>query len=498
MRTTPIGIAMLNDERPHVFKINNEANMVVVNKWADIIRANVKNIDGSAPEIIIGSQTINNPIAAQKVGEELVRAGCRSIIMCYNVWDYPYLAWPFINTVGKDKPILSLSNNNGEFPGNVGLLASDGALRQGGVKTHRIVGDMDDPGTLSEVFDWVRAAQAVTCMKNEVYGSYGAHSMGMETGYFNLSGTQKVLGTTLYSIDQYQLVLMAEAMPAAEVKKGMDWLKEMLGDRILWDGDVLTEETLGRQIRIYLAMKQLNEEYGFGSCGLKGQRELTENYTLGDIPEMLMNDPYDWFGPKEPMVCATEADANAALTMQMLKYVTGGLPGLFMDVRLYLPELGIWDFCNSGNHASWYAERSFDPKENFKKITFHPALKYYFKAGGASMSFDAKPGQMTFARLGFYDEKPFMYITLGDVMELPAEKRAEINASTNPTWPHVHAKLGGTIDDFITLFPANHIQAAPGDLVRPLTQICEITGITPIIVGEGADKRIAPIWERVK
>ena len=30
MRTTPIGIAMLNDERPHVFQVNNEQNMAVV------------------------------------------------------------------------------------------------------------------------------------------------------------------------------------------------------------------------------------------------------------------------------------------------------------------------------------------------------------------------------------------------------------------------------------------------------------------------------------
>jgi L-fucose isomerase len=233
-------------------------------------------------------------------------------------------------------------------------------------------------------------------------------------------------------------------------------------------------------------------------CGLKGQRELTENYTLGDIPEMVMNDPYDWNGPKEPMVCSTEADSNAALTMQMLKYITGGLPTLFMDVRLYLPEKGLWDFCNSGNHASWYAERSYDPAVNFKRINFWPALKYYFKAGGASVEFDAKGGLMTFCRLGFYNAKPFMYISLGDVLDLPAEERKAINEQTNPTWPHVHAKLQGSFEEFVQLFPANHIQAAPGDLVRPLVWASEMAGITPIVVGDAAKEIIPPIWERVK
>jgi L-fucose isomerase len=498
MRTTPIGIAMLNDERPHVFKVNNAQNMEVVRQWTERISARIQTVDGSTPEIVMGSKTIYSPRVAREVGEELVRAGCRSLIMCYNVWDYPYLAWPLVNTLGKDKPILSLSNNNGEFPGNVGLLATDGALRQAGLRTHRIVGDMDDAGTLSAVTDWVRASQAITNMRNEVYGMYGGHSMGMETGFFQLAEVQKILGTTVYSIDQYQLVKIAEGLAQSEVDKGIAWLKSLMGERIHWDNDMLTEETLGRQIRIYLAMQQLNEEYGFTMCGLKGQRELTENNTLGDIPEMVMNDPYDWNGPKEPMVCATEADSNAALTQQILKYVTGGLPTLFMDVRLYLPEQGIWDFCNSGNHASWYAERSFDPAENFKKISLHPALKYYFKAGGASVEFNAKGGLFTFARLGFYDQKPFMYITLGDVLDLPADEAAAINAQTNPTWPHVHARLQGSFEEFATLFPANHIQAAPGDLVRPLVNACEIAGITPIVIGDAADRRIAPIWERVR
>ena len=105
---------------------------------------------------------------------------------------------------------------------------------------------------------------------------------------------------------------------------------------------------------------------------------------------------------------------------------------------------------------------------------------------------------MTFCRLGFYDGKPFMYISLGEAQDLPAAEQQAINAQTDPTWPHVHAKLQGSFEEFVTLFPANHIQAAPGDLVRPLVTACELTGITPLVVGDAAPRRITPIWERVK
>ncbi|MHB1455930.1 MAG: L-fucose/L-arabinose isomerase family protein, partial [Armatimonadota bacterium] len=441
MRSTPIGIAMLNDERQHVWEQNNPANIKVVNRWAEVIRKGLTNIDGSNVEVITASNIITGVRSAQEIGEELVRKGCKQIIMCYNVWNFPFLVWPFINCFGSDVPILSLSNNNGKFPGNVGLLATDGALRQAGRRTHRIVGEIDSPETQADVLDWIRASQAVTTIKNEVYGLYGGHSMGMETGFFHLTPLLKSLGCTTYQIDQLLLVKYAEQIPDADVEAGFAWFQKMLGDRILFDGKMLTPESLKMQIRIYLAMDKLNKEEGFDFCGLKGQRELTEYVTLGDVPEMVMNDPYDWRGPKESMVCSTEADAFAAVTMQLMKYISGGLPSLFMDVRLYHPDLDIWDWCNSGNHSSWYAAQSFDPAENFKHITFHPALEFYFKAGGASVEFDAMPGEMTFARMGLWDEKPYMVITKGESLELPAEQRKMINAQTDPTWPHVHARL---------------------------------------------------------
>ncbi|MCX8037107.1 MAG: fucose isomerase [Candidatus Sumerlaeia bacterium] len=497
MRSTPIGIAMLNDERKHVWEKNNPMNMKVVQKWAQILKKQLKNLDGSAPEIVIGSEIITSVRTAQKVGEQLSRANCKSVIMCYNVWNFPYLVWPFVNSVGCHVPILSLSNNNGEYPGNVGLLATDGALRQAGVRTHRIVGEMDDAGTVTKVVDWIRAAQAVTTIRNEVYGLYGGHSMGMETGFYHLTPTLKSLGTTAYQIDQLWLVEKMKTVDEKEVERGFRWLGKMLGDRILYDGKMLTPETLKTQIRLYLAMEKVNEEQGFDFCGLKGQRELTEYVCLGDVPEMLMNDPYDWRGCKEPTVCATEADAYAALTMQLMKYVSGGLPTLFMDVRLYHPDKDLWDWCNSGNHASWYAAQSMDPKENFEKVHLHPALEFYFKAGGASVEFDAKPGEMTFARLGLWDEKPFMAIMRGESIALSEAERRAINAQTNPTWPHVHARLRCSFEEFLAVFPCNHVLGVTGNRVRALTYLCEIAGIAPVVLGGDGTSRIPPIWERV-
>jgi L-fucose/D-arabinose isomerase len=498
VRSTPIGIVVINDGRPHVIEKNEAENLRAAHQWAEVIRAGMRSVVTSQPDVKVASETVKSVRTAQQVGEELRRSGCRQIIMLYNVWDFPYLVWPFFNTIGRDLPVLSLSNNNGAYPGNVGLLATDGALRQAGVRTHRIVGEPADTRTRSQVFDWLRASQAITTMRNEVYGLYGGHSMGMETGWFHLVPTIKALGTTTYHVDQFLLVHTMQDVDEGEVDTGFRWLSELIRDRILFDGDMLTPETLKTQIRLYLAMRLLNDENGFDLCGLKGQRELTEHVTLGDIPEMLMNDPYDWNGPKEPMVCATEADALAALSMQMLKYLSGGLPVLFMDVRLYHPELDLWDLVNSGNHASWYAALSSDPAENLARVRLHPALKFYFRAGGASVEFDAAPTELTFCRLGIWNDELYMVMCSGRSVELPPEERRRINKMTDPTWPHVHARLDCGYDEFLAVFPSNHILAVAGNRIRSLAWACEIAGIKPIVLGQAAEQIVAPIWERLR
>ena len=178
MKRTPIGLAMINDERPHVHSQNEADNQRVLERWAEAIRREIRDVDGGGPEVVVAPETVKSVRTAQEIGEQLRRAGCRSLILCFNVWDFPFLVWPFVNAVGRDLPILSLSNNNGRLPGNVGLLATDGALRQTGVRTHRIVGDVHDAPTRSAVADWVRAAQAVTLIHTEVYGLYGATRWG--------------------------------------------------------------------------------------------------------------------------------------------------------------------------------------------------------------------------------------------------------------------------------------------------------------------------------
>ena len=103
-------------------------------------------------------------------------------------------------------------------------------------------------------------------------------------------------------------------------------------------------------------------------------------------------------------------------------------------------------------------------------------MRFYFKEGRASVEFDANPGPLTFARLGLWDEKPFMVIIAGSVENLDAETREKLSAQTDPTQPDIHAKLNSNFDEFIKRFPCGHILAVDGDYVDALVNFCEIIG----------------------
>ena len=79
MRNTPIGIAMMNDERPHVWSLTEELNMQIVNRWADVIRQGLKNVDGSGPQVVVGSETIKSVRTAQRWARSCVGQGAAAL-----------------------------------------------------------------------------------------------------------------------------------------------------------------------------------------------------------------------------------------------------------------------------------------------------------------------------------------------------------------------------------------------------------------------------------
>ena len=217
-------------------------------------------------------------------------------------------------------------------------------------------------------------------------------------------------GIDVEEIDQWEIVRRSELVPAAQAAAGRQWLEKHAAG-VHYDGTRLTPEILERQVRSYHAMRDIIDEWHLDFSGIKGQPELTNNFATTDIAEAFLNDPYDWDGPKDTHICATECDMDGALTMLIMHRVTG-TPVLFADVRHYFTDRGIWDLENSGQHATWFAARSEDPAENMAQVHLYPE-EFYFPAGGASVHHLAAAGDITLGRLSRADGRYRMQVTLG-------------------------------------------------------------------------------------
>jgi L-fucose isomerase len=331
---------------------------------------------------------------------------------------------------------------------------------------------------LGRINTQARAAAAVQGLRGSTFGRIGGRPMGMYTA---VSNADQWLSTFGEEIDQWEIVRRSESVEESRVKAGVAWI-ERHAKAVHYDGKRLTPELLGRQIRSYHAIRELIDEWNLDFSGIKGQPELTTHFATMDVTEAFLNDPYDWEGPKPTHVTSTEADMDGALTMQLLKLISGGTPALFADVRHYHADRDVWDLCNSGQHATWYAARSDDPAENLRHVQFFPEV-FFFPAGGASVHHVAAPGDATFARLTRHNHRYRMHVVRGSFESYDAATNEAMMRQSTPEWPHAFTRLQVDAGDFLSQFGANHIHAVPGEYVAELEAVCALLDIDFRLMG---------------
>ena len=432
-------------------------------------------------EVVVEPEVIGSNDVAVRAGRRMSAENVHCTVFNFCVW-----AWPQFARVASQfcpQPIVMFSNVNPQYPGLVGMLANAGSLDQVGIPFYKVFGDVEDNEDSKRLKTKILGVAAFNALKGLTFALVGGRSLGIDTAVADPALWMKKFSIDVDHIDQMELVRRAEieVQKKDRVQKALEYLKVHVR-KIHWtkpDAKMrLTEELLMKQLGMYYGMMDLCKEFGYSFCGIKGQRELTEHYVTADIAEAFLNDPYGPEGePHEPIICSTEADMDAALTMKIFNLITG-LPVLFADIRHYHKDLGIWDLCNSGEHATYFAARSFDPAENLKKVEFRPE-GFYFPAGGASVYHIAAPGEVTLARLTRSGDtnRYRMAVVRGEFVSFGSEKDESIAKGVQDNWPHAYVKMACTAETFVENMHCNHIHGTYGDHVEALKVFCESAGI---------------------
>ncbi|HDY65048.1 MAG TPA: hypothetical protein ENH84_02290 [Phycisphaerae bacterium] len=404
----------------------------------------------------------NKEMTAQ--GNQVRQMGAEVLIIYTGTWTYSSTA--VSAALAADVPTIVWADATPGRFGIVGGSITRGALDEMGIKTTLVYGTgLDDQKLLAELKMRLTGIAAATRLRGLTYGVGGARCMGMYTAVIDGNEGRKKFGIEVDGFEQVEILKRAKEMPDEEALQFLSWMKKEFGKI------VPTEEVMIAQIKMYLALKNIIKEKGYDFIAVKCLPELPSCYTTFCIAHAMLNDKSDAYGQKESFVCACEADSNGALTMQILKHLSGG-PALFADVLHLNMTNGLACLCNCGSQPTDFATSRKEvhwESEGLREFTW--------KIGGACPQYVAKPGKMTLARIGRIDGEYVMLITTGEAQEFPREKLKEIN------WYHPQAfvKLDCDPDSFIKCLRSNHIHAVYGDFKEHLLQVCDILDIKPIV-----------------
>jgi L-fucose/D-arabinose isomerase len=474
MRKTKVGVLTFSDGRDYLHNELLPTTMGYQKRLVASLEAT------GAVEVVAGTEVIWTNEGAVREAKRLAASGVEATIFNYAIWCYPHLT--ALASEFAPGPILLFCNIHPSEPGMVGMLAAAGTLEQLGRLHERLWGDIGDSGVLAKVLSFLRAAGAAASVRGQTFGLFGGRPLGMYTAVSPLDQWMRTFGIDVEHVEQHDIVRISAEIEAPKVDAALAWLEARVGD-IRYDGSGLSPDKLKLQIRSYYALRRIIAERRLDFIGIKAHGDLTETFVTMDLAEAFLNDPYDWDGPHEPIVAATEADMDGALTMQFFKQLSGESV-LFADVRHYDAESAVWYFSNSGTHATFFAGRSKDPAVNLRKVSFCPEKNYY-PAGGASVQHFAAPGRVTLARLARREGRYRLAIVPAEFVEFPEAEAARKAATVTPEWPIAFARLQVSPDYFLSNYPCNHIHGVYGDWTRELLTLARIYGIEATVFEGG-------------
>jgi L-fucose/D-arabinose isomerase len=470
MTAPKVGLITFGDERKHewekLFKALTEPRHQAARDYFAGLPVELH----AAPEVARTRADIDAQV------DQLQRAGVETFIAHLPCWTAPNLVVHGVQRM--NLPTALVSNKSAATHGTVGLLGAAGALAQIGFPHLRLREDFESGRLGAQLLPFLRAAHAVRQLRGEVFGLFGGRSLGIDTGTFDPMQWREQFGVDVEHIDQLEIIRRADQMAETQSDEMMAWLAKNV-QSISYNDQGLTPAKLSYQVRCYLATKQIIEEKGLDFAAIKCMPDLSTHFVPQCISAAFVPAPFDAAGRKEPVAFSCEADGDGALTMELLKHVSGGLPPFFGDLsylneethKLYLP--------NCGAMCAWYAGRADEAVENLKRIELRPAMR---PGGGAITYFKAAPGPVTLARLYRKSGQYFMAIIPGEAEE-PTEKEYAgfVAARGKHQLPTAFVRVEADFDQIIQEFGANHISGVAGNFKAELLQVCQMLKITPMV-----------------
>ena len=423
-------------------------------------------LKGSIEFFIPSCGEIRSKADVRSAAMESDRSDADAVILFAPIFTAPSLVAHAANLT--IKPSILMGNEAGDTFSQLSFLAAGGACDQSGARCKRIPGDIADPKVKDELLHYLKAVTVAFRLRGLTYGCIGGRSLGISTGTADPAQWARLFGVDIEHIDQFELVQRAQKGDVDKIQLYKDWVRNNYG-KVCYQEKRFDEARLERMIRSYLAAKSIICDYELDFLGIKCQPEMSNGYVLQCLNVQMLNDPYDAEGFKEPIACSCEADSDGALTMQVLKLISGGLPTALQDI--FHVENNVMVLANCGSMASYFSCLSDVPKDNLKDVYLQP--HGFGEAGGAATQFVCAAGLFTYARLYRRDGEYGMAIVKGNTVKRSRE------TLKNYSWyrPTSFVEIAIDYRKFMREYGSNHIHCVRGDYTEDLIEFCKYKGI---------------------
>ena len=495
-----IGIRPTIDGRRGVLDVRGSLEaqtMEMARSAAKLFEDNLRYTNGAPVRVVIADSSIGGAAEAAACAEKFRKAGVDITLTVTPCWCYG------AETMDMDPMTIKgvWGFNGTERPGAVYLASVLATHAQKGLPAFGIYGhevqeaeDRRIPADVREkLLRFGRGAVAVAGMRGKSYLQIGSICMGIGGSIVDPAFIEEYLGMRVESVDEVEIIrrMTEEIYDKAEFEKAYAWTKAHCKEGFDKNPPEMQRSPAQKEkdwvfvVKMMCIIKDLmngnpnlpagREEERLGhnaiAAGFQGQRQWTDFYPNCDFPEALLNSSFDWNGPREPYILATENDVLNGLGMLFLKLLTNKAQ-IFADVRSYWsPDSvkrvtgydltgkakeagGVIHLINSGaacldaNGQSkdeegrgtikpWYQVTEGDQAAMLAATTWNPADNGYFRGGGYSSRFLTEAEMpCTMIRLNLVKgQGPVMQIAEGWTVRLPDEVSDTLWKRTDYTWP---------------------------------------------------------------
>lgn len=326
-----------------------------------------------------------------------------------------------------------------------------GSLDEHGLAHRFFYGSPKSEELLEEITAFIGGASCVQELSGQRLCVVGGRVMGMYTTMVDIIQVKNLFGVEVEHIDSVRVYLDAENIPNEEVTEFREWLSQTLGNIDIED------QRLDKSIRLYLALKNILKTEGYEIAAIKCQEEMINCYSCFCLANSLLND--------DGLTVACETDINAALSMRILKTVSGGI-ALFGDVNHLDFEENTLRIVNCGSMPGLMAESR-------KEVDLAEQYEYMGRSRGATTVLSIKDSPVTLARLSRIKGKYVMVAAQGQAQKLPKERFKE----AREFWPHAFIKLDCNAREFVRHIRSNHMHVCFGSHLDALKEFCALKDI---------------------